>query len=414
MAQDNVTTSGLTIGMDLGDTHSHVCALDDEGTIQAETRIPTTESGLHHAFSHLECTRVALEAGTHSSWVSYQLESYGHEVIVANPRKLRLVYENEFKDDRVDAENLARLARADPKLLAPISHRNLDIQADLAAVRSRDLLVRTRTMLVNHCRGMVKPLGFRFPRCSAKVFHKVAVESLPPALAPALGPVLELLGSLSEAISSHDETLERLSEEKYPETALLRQVDGVGPITALAYRLVIGNPRRFSSSRTVGAYVGLVPRRHQSGTIDLDLGITKAGDSLLRRLLVQCSHHILGGRGKDCDLRRWGLALYERKGRTKAAKKKAAAAVARKLSVLLHRLWVTAEVYEPLRQANAAADGDSLTQTGAETKNVGRKRRKTPAGSSTRVVGQPATTRQQSSRPGDCGLALGSLLAYRR
>jgi len=140
-----------------------------------------------------------------------------------------------------------------------------------------------------------------------------------------------------------------VAEERYPVTAQLRQVRGVGPLTALVYVLVLGDPRRFAKSRKVGSYVGLRPRQDQSGERDVPLGITKAGSPLLRRLLLQCAHYILGPHGEDCDLKRYGDRIAARGG--KVAKRKAVVAVARKLSVLLHRLWMTGEVYERLRVA---------------------------------------------------------------
>jgi transposase len=290
--------------------------------------------------------RIAIEAGTHSPWVSRLLEECGHEVLVANARKLRLIYANKRKTDEMDAENLARLARVDPKLLYPLKHRGQECQAHMAIVRSREALVGTRTQLVNHVRGTVKSFGGRLPKCPARSFHKRASEHIPEALLAALGPILEQIGSLTERIRQYDRQLEAISKEHYPETDLLRRVEGIGPLTALTFVLTLEDPHRFEKSRSVGAYLGLVPATDRSGDSDPQKRISKEGDQMLRKLLVSSAHYILGPFGSDSDLRRHGEKIASRGG--KNSKKRAAVAVARKLSVLLHRLWVTGEIYDPL------------------------------------------------------------------
>jgi transposase len=298
--------------------------------------------------------RVAIEAGTHSPWASRVLEECGHEVLVANPRRTRLIYTNKRKTDEIDAESLARLARLDPKLLYPLKHRGEDSQAHLALIRSRQALVECRTQLVNHVRGAVKSFGARLPKCPARSFHKRASEHIPEALRPALGPVLEQIGSLTEHIREYDRQLEAVSKERYPETHLLRQDEGVGPLTALTFVLTLEDPHRFEKSRSVGAYLGLVPATAQSGDRDPQKHISKEGDQMLRKLLVGSAHYILGPFGSDSDLRRHGAKIASRGG--KNAKKRAVVAVARKLCVLLHRLWVSGEIYKPLHNAHLCAD----------------------------------------------------------
>jgi transposase len=274
------------------------------------------------------------------------LEECGHEVLVANARKLRLIYSNKRKTDEVDAENLARLARVDPKLLYPIEHRGEESQAHMALIRSRQALVSCRTQLVNHVRGAVKSFGARLPKCPARSFHKRASEHIPEALMAALGPILEQIGSLTERIRDYDRKLETICQARYPETEILRQVEGIGALTALTFVLTLEDPSRFAKSRMVGAYLGLVPAIDRSGDRDPQRRISKEGDEMLRRLLVGSAHYILGPIGSDSDLRRHGEKIASRGG--KNAKKRAAVAVARKLCVLLHRLWVSAEVYDPL------------------------------------------------------------------
>jgi transposase len=298
--------------------------------------------------------RIAMEVGTHSPWVSRLLKELGHEVLVANPRKTRLIYQNRGKQDVVDAEALARIARLDPKLLYPVEHRLESVAQDLAVLRARDALVRMRSLLVNHVRGAVKATGHRVKKCSTRTFSEEALGEIPEQVREALSSVVTTIEVVSKQILVLDKRIAELGKRKYPETALLRQVGGVGPIVALAYVLTLEHPGRFHKSRAVGPYLGLVPARSQSGDSDPQLRITKEGDNLLRRLLVQSAQYILGPFGEDCDLRRFGQALSARGERN--AKKRAVIAVARKLAVLLHQLWRTAEVYEPLRKAGALQD----------------------------------------------------------
>jgi transposase len=345
----------ITAGLDLGDKYSYLFLIDQEsGEVVEEGRLRTTPEALRRRFGSEQPMRIAIEAGTHSPWVSRVLEECGHEVLVANARKLRLIYANKRKTDEVDAENLARLARLDPKLLYPLKHRGEDSQAHMAIIRSRQALVGARTQLVNHVRGAVKSFGARLPKCPARSFHKRASEHIPEALLPALGPILEQIGSLTERIRDYERQLEAISKEHYPETELLRQVEGVGGLTALTFVLTLEDPYRFERSRSVGAYLGLVPAPERSGERDPQRRISKEGDQMLRKLLVGSAHYILGPFGSDSDLRRHGEKIASRG--SKNSKKRAAVAVARKLAVLLHRLWVTAEVYDPLYNAHRSQE----------------------------------------------------------
>jgi transposase len=354
---DNSSSKGrpkMTAGLDLGDKYSYLCLIDTEsGEMIEETRLRTTPEALKRSFPARESMRVAIEAGTHSPWVSRLLEECAHEVLVANPRKLHLIYKAKHKTDKLDAENLARLARLDPKLLSPLKHRGVTSQAHLALLRSREALIGARTQLINHVRGAVKSLGHRLPKCSAESFHKRAPTEIPGVLRGALGPLVETIASLTARIKEYDFELEAMTRVNYPETSLLRQIQGVGTLTALAFVLILEDPERFGKSRAVGAYLGLAPGKDQSGQSDPQQRISKHGDEMLRRLLVGSAHYILGPFAQDSDLRRHGMKIAERGG--KNAKKRAVVAVARKLSVLLHRLWITGETYEPLHNAQRLA-----------------------------------------------------------
>jgi len=334
----------ITIGMDLGDRENHVVVLDAEGNEIEVAIIANTKEHVFEFFSKYPGAMVVIEAGTHSAWVSREMEAAGCAVLVGNPRKLRLIWDSTDKSDERDARILALICRLEPRLLWPINHRGVQAQCDLQILKSRGILVETRTKLINHVRGSVKGLGGRLPSCSADAFVRRVAGHIPEQLCTALEGVLMSIETLTEQIHAQDRLIEYLCRECYPETQRLRQVDGVGAVTSLGYVLKIEDPERFSKSRQVGAFLGLTPRRDQSGDTDKQLRITKAGDTYVRSLLVSCSNYILGSFGPDCDLRRYGLRIAARGG--KNAKKRAKVAVARKLAVLLHRLWVSGETYE--------------------------------------------------------------------
>jgi transposase len=351
MNDGNRATTMVTAGLDLGDKYSYLCLLDtDSGMVVEEGRLLTTPEALRRRFASEQQMRVAIETGTHSPWVSRVLKECDHKVLVANPRKTRLIYGQGRKTDKLDAEKLARLARVDPKLLSPLEHRGEASQAHLALIRSREVVVRSRAQLINHVRGTVKSFGARLPKCSTASFHKKVAACIPQELQPALEPLLETIASLSTRIHHYDRELEVLAQEHYPETKLLGQVQGVGTLTALTFVLTLEDPGRFEVSRQVGVYLGLVPGKDQSGERDPQKRISKEGDEMLRRLLVGSAHYIFGPFAEDSDLRRHGLKIA---GSTAAknARKRAVVAVAHKLSVLLHRLWISGEVYEPLYNA---------------------------------------------------------------
>lgn len=346
-------SKGFTIGLDLGDRSSHYCVLNQEGEVVQTGTVATTKKDLNRILGARGRSRVALEVGTHSPWVSRHLKSLGYEVIVANPRRTRLIAASSNKSDQLDAETLARLARLDPKLLFPIRHRSERAQADLAVIRARAVLVEERTRLINAARGLSKSFGERLRKRDARYVNEELAQDLPAELQETVEPLLQQVAEVSGRIQKFDESIARMAQERYPEVELLTAVGGVGVLIALTFILTIEDKERFQRSRDVGAYLGLRPRRRQSSQSDPQLGISKEGDLYLRKLLVQGAHVILGRCGADSDLRRFGQRLAARGG--KAAKKKALVAVARKLAVLLHHLWDTGEVYEPLRNSQAAA-----------------------------------------------------------
>jgi len=332
-------------GIDMGDRYCQIAVLDLEGEVTETSRVRTTPAAFKRYFQGKSPMRVAMEVGTHSPWLVQLVNGLGHEALVGNACKLRLIHRNNQKSDEVDAELLARLCRFDPQLLYPICHKGNEARTAWAVLRSREALVRSRTALINHARGVVKPTGHRLPKCSSRYFSKLKDE-LPEPLKPVLGPILQTVDQLTIQIQAYGQKIQRIGQEQCPQAMLLQTVPGVGPITSLTFVLTIGDPWRFDHTRDVGAYLGLVPRRSQTGQCDPQLPITKAGSRYLRNMLVQCSHYILGPFGPDSDLRRSGERICSRGG--KNAKKRARVAVARKLAVMLLSMLKSGEAYEPL------------------------------------------------------------------
>src|ERR1035441_4604652 len=349
----NFSEHKLTIGLDLGDRSGWYCVLDEAGEVLLEQKLATTPKAMKERFEAMPRRRIALENGVHSPWVSRVLSELGHEVIVAHARNVRLIGESRKKDDRLDARTLARLARIDPQLLCPVKHRSAKAQADLTVIRARAGLVRARTSLINTAQGLTKSYGERLRGCNPRNMNLEKAQELSPELKTVLEPLLAATEALSERIQEYNQQIAKIAQESYPQVARLEQVKGVGTLIALTFLLTLEDPHRFRKSRDVGCYVGLQPGRRNSGQSEPQMHISKEGDPYLRTLLVQGAHHILGPFGADSDLRRWGLKLAERGG--KNGKKRAVIATARKLAVLLHRLWVSGEAYEPLRNSNQRA-----------------------------------------------------------
>jgi transposase len=344
----------VVVGLDVGDRKCHYCRLDKEGVVSAEGSVLTKASALRAEFEGKPRMRVALEAGSHSPWISRLLTELGHEVIVANARNLRMISHSDGKNDRADARMLARVG---PDLLSPIEHRSKEVQADLSVIRAREVAVTTRTKLINAVRGFVKTFGQRLPSMDSSSFAKKAPDACPRELQEAISPLLRLIGQLTTEIRGYDRLIAKKAKDRYPNSDVICSIPGVGVLTALTMVLIMNNdPKRFTRSRSVGCYFGLRPGQRDSGQSAPQLGITKTGDHIFRRLATQSAQYILGPFGKDCALRRWGLSLTVRGG--KNGKKRAVVAVARKLVVLMHRLWVTQQRFDPqygIRTETAAA-----------------------------------------------------------
>lgn len=337
-----------SVGLDVGDKWTVLCFIEIlGGDVVKRDRVRSTPEAMMEYFGDLEAVRLVLEVGSHSPWMSRTLADCGHEVLVVDPSSI--VGKKKKKTDRIDAEQLARLGR-DPRKVVLVRHRSPEAQADLAILRSRDAVVSQRTGLISHARGTVKAWGARLSSADSAAFSKKVRDEIPEELEPALVPILELISELTQRIRDYDNQIEQLCRTKYVETELMRQIRGVGPIASLTFRLVLDDPARFQKSRQVGPYTGLVPGLDQSGETDKPLRITKEGDAYLRKVLVNSANYILGPFGEDCDLRRHGERIAA--GGGQVAKRRAKVAVARKLAVLMHRLWVSAEVYDPFYNSN--------------------------------------------------------------
>ena len=336
----------IYFGLDISQKNIEIFALKGEKGVPFG-KILNNQKSLNDFFDKVpfpsKTITVALETGTHSAWISHCLEQRGYEVIVAHARDLAFIYKGDKKSDRIDAEKLARVARADKKLLHPVRLMSKTRQEALLAIKARDLLMKERTCIVNAIRGFVRSLGIDDAEYSIEIISKM-YSALPKEIRQNLRGLFSVLTAINNNISSYDKRLKKIAEE-YPETKILQQVKGVGPIIALSFALIISDPNRFSS-KECASYLGLVPKRDQSGETDKQLGITKSGNKLLRRLLVQGAQYIMGPFGEDCDLRDFGNRIAQRGGRI--AKKKATIAVARKLAITMLALWRNPDVkYDP-------------------------------------------------------------------
>ena len=338
-----IAEAEVVVGMDVGDIWSEVCMMDGSGEVLHEARVGTREVALRKYFEGLAPGRVVLEAGGQSPWIQRLLKGLGHDAIVVNPHRVRLIAESLVKDDRRDAVLLADLGRMAPLALYRVEHRSAQEQVDLAVLRARALVVKQRSMNILHVRGVVKACGGRLVGCTVERFSQLAAPQIGAELRSALFPLLGLISEQTKLIRGYDVQVAELIGQRYPEAQAMQQICGVGPITALHFRLSIGDPGRFSRSRQVGPYFGLVPARRQSGGRDPGLGITKSGDAEVRHLLVQCAQYIVSHPKAESALRVWGMKKAEGGRR---ARQRAVVGVARRLAVLMHHLWVSGEVYE--------------------------------------------------------------------
>jgi transposase len=336
-------------GIDLHSKSSEVAVINEAGKIEEQVRISTTESSLRRWFGGRKPMVICLEAGGQSAWAMRILTSLGHDVVVANPGRVRLIAEATLKNDKVDAITLARLVRADRQLLCPIIHRSAETQRQRGVLRVRRTLMNARTACLNASRGILRSFGYRTPgRKAERLAERLADASIPEEMVSVVAPLVQLALELDEKIAALDEAVETMGHA-YPEVALLRTVPGVGPLVALSFVLCIENPQRFARSRDLAGYLGLRPKMRESASTSHYGGITHQGDIEMRSLLVQAAHGLLRSRA-DSDLKRWANGLAERIGKNKAV-----VALARKLAVVMHTMWVRGEPFRPFRKADDLA-----------------------------------------------------------
>lgn len=336
-------------GIDLHTKSSEVVVIGEGGEIVEHAKIPTTETALRRWFGNRDAMVVCIEACGQSAWAARILSSLGHDMVVANGARVRLIAEATLKNDTVDATTLARLVRADRTLLSPITHRSPETQRQRAVLRSRRTLVNARTACTNAARGILRSFGHKTPSRSAeKLAEAIADDRIPEELVAAVAPLVRVALELTIEIERLDEDVEEMGED-HPAVALLQTVPGVGPLVALAYVLCIEDPARFPKSRSTAGYLGLRPKMRESASSSRFGSITKQGDPEMRKLLVQAAHGMLRSHA-DSDLKRWANGLSARIG-----KKKAVVALARKLAVVMHRMWVTGEPFHPFRDARELA-----------------------------------------------------------
>jgi transposase len=329
------------IGIDIGDKINFVCILNNKGEILFRKEISNTKEDMREYFQSIEKASIVFEVGSHSPWISRLLIADGHDVFICNPRKLAAVSQNLKKSDEEDSLMLAQLLLTGKHLLSQVHHANEDKMRDFLLIKSRKALVKCRTILINTSRGVVKSFGERIsPNLTANAFHKYAGDSLTSESNEKIKDLIEVIGKTTEQILLYEKNIDTLIQNKYPVAQLLQSINGVGPLTSLTYVLTIDDPKKFPNSRTVGAFLGLVPRRDQSGNKDKQLPITKAGSKLLRSLLINCANYILSEKGEDNQIKRFGLKIRG-DGTSKTKNNKAKVAVARKLSVIMHKLWIT-------------------------------------------------------------------------
>jgi len=335
-------------GMDLHQWHTDVCVLGDDGVVQERARFLTNRERLERFFRGRKPMRVVMEAGGSSPWVARLVESCGHEVLVCNPRNVRVIAESTLKTDERDAETLARLARLDEGVLGSVRPRSEEAQQLRNELKVRGALVETRTKLINTTRGILRAMGYVVHGGSSRKFTgRVRQMELPDELARTVMPLLSQIDSVSEEIGRCEEKLQERVKEM-PEVRLLEEIPGVGPIVALYFVASVDDPDRYLSPRNVASFFGLRPVMRSSGKRSYYGRITRHGDPEMRRLLIQAAHALMRSNTR-CRLQDWARDLEARKGKAKAM-----VALARKLAVLMVRLWRAGEVFEPYPNQKAA------------------------------------------------------------
>ena len=339
------------VAIDLHDEYSQICVMNASREVLVEAKIPTSRRALIDFFGQRARCRVIFEAGAHALWVSELMNDLGHEPLVCHPRRVRLIAESRNKNDRVDAELLARLSLSDLELLKPIQQRSRTTLEQRTVIRARAALVESQKKLRTMLRGVVKPFGIRLSPGKKRALAELQRAELPSPVSQSVEAVLKTLKTIAEQLADLDGRIEQLTET-HPVAARLQTIPGVGPLVAMTFIFAIEDPVRFASG-DLGPYFGLTPPNRSSAGKKLrpkDRG--RPGDPYMRSLLVQSAWTLMNSRSES-DLAKWGRALVERVG-----PKKAVVAVARKLATLMHHLWRSDQNFsahpKPSRQSAAA------------------------------------------------------------
>jgi len=330
-------------GIDLASKTSAVCILNDQGVIVREQMVETEAEPLSEALAERGRLRCVVEAAPLAEWVAQVLEEQGHEVSLIDPRRAKAVIQTKNKTDKLDARNLAKLAQTGWYTTVPRKSAGARLQR--TQLQARQGLGQTAKAQAARIRGLLRAHGLKVGPVSAGQFvarvQTLLAQHLP-ALSPILAPLLTIYQHAHQAAKVLEKRVKQCAQQD-PVCERLMTVPGVGPLVASTYVATIDDPTRFATSTQVAAYLGLVPRVYQSGTTNYHGRISKEGDKLLRWLLVEAANVLLTRTKQSCALKRWGLKLAKKRGQGKAN-----VAVARKLAILLHRLWVTEVPFTPV------------------------------------------------------------------
>ena len=325
----------LFAGLDVSMKETHVCVIDGEGVVILETRTPTEPKAIAAALARAPgCQRVVLETGRMAPTLFHGLEALGVPVICIESRQAYLALKSlaTHKTDRNDARGLAQLARTG--FFKPVHVKSLAAHAVRALILARKKLVGQRVTLENQIRGLAVVFGVRLPRGLSPAFAEQVIGGSEgvPGLSAAMCGLLAARDAVLEAITAIDRDMRRLARASEACRRLMA-IPGVGQLTALAFVAAIDEPERFRRSRDVGAYLGLVPRRYQSGEVDYTGSISKCGDRRVRTLLYEAANVLLTRYRGKLALKDWALDIGRR-----STMRKARIALARRLAIIMHAM----------------------------------------------------------------------------
>ncbi|MFZ5726956.1 IS110 family transposase [Agrobacterium sp.] len=331
------------VGLDVSQKETSICIVDETGRPIHQGRVKSDPGVLAAVIAKKapNAERVGLETGAMSSWLWHELKRTGLPVVCIDARHAHAALSVRMnKSDENDARGLAELVRVGWYREVAVKSEESQTARSILVCRSR--LVRVRRDLENQMRSMLKECGLLFPRAAGRQFQRRVNDLITDG--HALGPILRPLLSVHQQTCSELEKIDRIVRDLAREdetTRRLMTVPGIGVVTALTYRHTIDDPTRFQNAAKVGAYLGLTPRRKQSGEMDVTGKISRWGDRLLRAYLFEAASVLLHRTKRWCSLKAWGLRLAKRSGM-----KKAQVAVARKLAIILHCIWVDGTEFE--------------------------------------------------------------------